>query len=208
MKEECQLFTKGNEENVIAKRAIRLFLERWRRKYGKSVRHWFVTELGEKNDRLHLHGIIFTEKKESEIKERWGYGNIWIGKFVNRKTINYVTKYMTKLDEKHKEYKAIILTSAGIGKGYIKSKNAERNKYKKEKTIEYYETREGVRLGLPIYYRNKIYSEEEREKLWIEKLDKGEIYIGGEKVKSRKPKQIIKMREYYREKSIKRGYVS
>ena len=128
MKEEYELFTKGNEENVIAKRAVRLFLERWRKKYKKSVRHWFVTELGEKNDRLHLHGIIFTEKSEEEIKERWGYGNIWIGKFVNRKTINYITKYMTKLDEKHKEYKAIILTSAGIGSRYAKSEDAKKRK--------------------------------------------------------------------------------
>lgn len=40
-------------------RAVRLFLERYRKKYKKSVRHWFVTELGEDHGRLHLHGILF-----------------------------------------------------------------------------------------------------------------------------------------------------
>ena len=34
---------------------------------------------------------------------------------------------------------------------------------------EYYRLPNGVELPLPEYYRKKIYSEEEREKLWIEK---------------------------------------
>ena len=45
-------------ENETAKTAIRLFLERWRKKYGRSTKHWFITELGHDNtERLHLHGI-------------------------------------------------------------------------------------------------------------------------------------------------------
>lgn len=40
-------------------RAIRLFVERYRKVYGHSLRHWFVTELGGENARLHLHGVIF-----------------------------------------------------------------------------------------------------------------------------------------------------
>ena len=35
---------------------------------------------------------------------------------------------------------------------------------------------------MPIYYRNKIYSEEEREKLWIQKLNSNTRYILGEKI--------------------------
>ena len=62
------------------------------------------------------------------------------------------------------------MTSAGIGKGYIKRFDAEQNKYVKGKTKEYYKTKQGIKLGLPIYYKNKIYSEEEREKLWIKNL--------------------------------------
>ena len=57
-----------------------------------------------------------------------------------------------------------------MGKGYLKSKNKERNTYKEdEETDETYRTRQGLKLALPIYYRNYIYNEEEREKLWIEK---------------------------------------
>ena len=41
-------------DNKIAKLAMRRFLERWRKKHGRSVKHWFVTEndsqIGEQKD--------------------------------------------------------------------------------------------------------------------------------------------------------------
>ena len=33
-------------DNAICKRAVRLFCERWRKKTGKSPKHWLITELG------------------------------------------------------------------------------------------------------------------------------------------------------------------
>ena len=36
-------------DNQIATHAVRLFLERWRKKHKTSIRHWLVTELGHKN---------------------------------------------------------------------------------------------------------------------------------------------------------------
>ena len=41
--------------------------------------------------------------------------------------------------------------------------------------------RSGRKINLPDYYKRKIYTEEEREKLWIEKQEKGYRYIMGEK---------------------------
>ena len=60
---------------------------------------------------------------------------------------------------------------------------AKRAKYVPHGTLEEYRGVDGIKRGLPICYRNKIYSEEEREKLWIEKLNKGERWIGGTCVK-------------------------
>ena len=34
----------------------------------------------------------------------------------------------------------------------------------------------------PIYYRNKIFTEEEREKLFLDKIEKGIIYVLGKKI--------------------------
>ena len=92
--------------------------------------------------------------------------------YVNAKTVNYSIKYILKQDADHKEYRAKILTSPGIGSNYTETYNAKTNEYKPDgKTIETYRTKSGHQISMPIYWRNKIYSEEERELLWIQKLD-------------------------------------
>ena len=52
-------------------------------------------------------------KKTEIIQDIWKYGIIWIGQYTNERTINYIMKYITKVDEDHKGFKAVILTSAG-----------------------------------------------------------------------------------------------
>ena len=91
--------------------------------------------------------------------------------YVDEQTVNYITKYITKVDLEHKMYNPKILCSKGIGKGYLKRPDAQNNRYKAGETKEYYKTRSGHKIGLPIYYRNKLYTEEEKEKLWLEKLE-------------------------------------
>ena len=61
--EEVQL--KGYDlDNAIARHAVRKFNERWRKRYGKAIRHWLVTELGHNGtENIHIHGIIWTDKK-------------------------------------------------------------------------------------------------------------------------------------------------
>lgn len=200
-------------DNEIAKQATRKFLERWRKKYKKSVRHWLVTELGHENtENIHMHGILWTDEKIETIAKIWKYGYIYPRKeeqrgYVNEQTVNYITKYINKIDEIHKEYKPKILTSAGIGKGYLERSDSNRNKYKKGETKEGYKTRTGHEVALPIYWRNKIYTEEEKEKLWIEKLDKEERWVMGEKIDiSKGEEQYNKVREYYRKKNKRLGY--
>lgn len=194
--------------NEVATIAVRRFLERWRKKYKKSVKHWLITELGQKKtERIHLHGIIFTSEKNEVIEEKWMYGNVYIGEYVNEKTIGYITKYLSKTDEKHKEYKGIVLTSPGIGKGYMERKDWENNKYRIGKTEEVYITRNGLKLAMPIYLRNKIYTEDEREKLWLEKLDKQIRYINGVKIDVSKGDEIyFKRLAVEREKNKRLGY--
>lgn len=168
-------------ENNIAKYAMRHFLEKCRKKNKKSLRHWMVTELGqESTENIHLHGIIWTDDVEL-IKEKWNYGHVFIGTHVSEQTVNYIVKYVNKCDEKHRYYKSKVLTSAGIGKGYELSHNGKMNTYKEGKTNEAYVTRTGHKMALPTYYRNKIYSEKEREALWIEKLNKNVRYVLGVK---------------------------
>ena len=179
-----EIDTDGYErENDIATLAVRRFLERWRKKYKVSVRHWLITELGGgRYEHLHIHGIIFTDEVE-DIKKIWGYGFVYIGRYVNNKTINYIAKYVNKVDELHKEYMPKVLASKGIGSAYIKRMDAKGNRYKEEgETRETYVTREGTELALPTYYRNLLYNEEEKERLWIQKLDKMKRYVLGQEI--------------------------
>lgn len=172
-------YSLSTEEDYI-KKMVRLFLERIRKQTKKSVKHWFTTERGENNtERYHLHGLIWGDVNGELTKALWQYGFVFIGQYVNEKTTNYITKYITKLDKKHKDFTPITLCSAGIGKGYLNRSDSELNRYREKKTIETYRLRNGTKINLPIYYRNKIYTEEEREKLFLEKIEKGKVWICG-----------------------------
>lgn len=186
-------------DNAIATLAVRRFTERWRKKYKKTIRHWLVTELGHGNtEHLHLHGVLWCGKDDKtdireimdEVEKIWSYGWVWKGKeyrgrlqnYVNEKTAGYIGKYMLKVDQKHKEYKSIILCSKGIGRGYVDSANKENNVYKGTDTRDWYISSDRRKMSLPIYYRNYIYTEEQREELWIQKLDKEKRYVLGKEI--------------------------
>lgn len=194
--------------NEIATLAIRRFLERWRKKFKKSVRHWLVTELGQNNtERVHLHGLLWTEESKEVIEDRWQYGNIWIGEYVNERTVNYIVKYLSKSDGVHKNYVPKMFVSKGIGSGYITSVNAKRNIFTNVNTNETYVNRKGFKFGLPVYYRNKLYDEEERERLWLQKLDEEVRYVDGVKVDvSENEDEYVAVREEARAKNLRLGY--
>nr|WAE43739.1 MAG: replication initiator protein [Microviridae sp.] len=194
-----------NRDNAIATYSNRHFLERWRKKYKKSLRHWFITELGHgTTEHIHIHGLVWTNQDFETIRKIWNYGFVYPrnyqvkDNYVNIVTINYIIKYVTKLDIKHKYYKPIILTSAGIGN------NAKISEY--EKSEDKYKNKAGYEMQIPMYYRNKIYTETEREQLWLKKLDKEERYINGRKVNANDIELITKLLKQGQAESELKGY--
>lgn len=184
--------------NEIATKAIRLFLERCRKDTKKSVRHWCVTELGEEGDRIHLHGIFFGQKSVELIKKHWKYGFSFIGQYCNSKSINYMTKYMLKVDIKHPEFKQIVLASPGIGSNYTDRLDYlwQKQNYRNI-NVATYTFRNGTKIAMPKYYKNKIFTEKEREIMWINNLNEGLLWIYGEKVKADDWRTIDNLREYW-----------
>lgn len=184
--------------NEIATRALRLFLERVRKDTKKSIRHWCVTELGEEGDRIHLHGIFFGQKSAELIRKHWKYGFVFIGSYCNSRSVNYMTKYMLKVDTKHKTFKQIVLASKGIGSGYFNRLDYlwQKQNYKKIE-VATYTFRNGTKMAMPRYYKNKLFTDKEREKMWINNLNRGLLWIYGEKVKANDWKTIDNLRKYW-----------
>lgn len=208
IKEKNLQLTGYNLDNEIAKIGIRRFLENWRKTHKKSIKHWLITELGQTNsERIHIHGILFTDNI-NDIKNKWKYGMVHIGEYVNEKTINYIVKYVNKTDEKHKYFESKIFCSSGIGNNYLKRIDSKNNKYKGDKTNELYITRSGAKLNLPIYYRNHIYTEKEKELLWLQKLDKEKRYVNGKEIDiSDGEEEYYKVLEQERIKNKRLGYL-
>ena len=137
--EEYKKLCNSEDPNTIATKAMRLMLERCRRKLKHSIKHWFITELGHNGtERIHLHGLVWGIGMDKLVEEKWQNGIVFTGTFVNEKTINYITKYITKTDEYHKEFTGQILCSAGIGHGYTQRADANKHVYKRGETIETY----------------------------------------------------------------------
>ena len=69
----------------------------------KKCKTLCVTELGHNNtERIHIHGIIFSDDIE-RLSRLWKYGNVYVGNYVNEQTVNYIIKYVNKLDKDHHE---------------------------------------------------------------------------------------------------------
>lgn len=150
---------------------IRRFKDRVRKRFSTAKRMWLIQEYGSDYDRVHIHGLIWGMNDE-EIKQTWKHGFTFCGKTIGPQTVNYIVKYCLKADKKRPNWKPKIWCSPGLGKDY----NAKINQYAAEKTKEYYVCPNGAKINLPIYYRNKIYTDEQRENLWIQRLNKNERY--------------------------------
>lgn len=190
--EEICKKTRLKECNAVAGHAVRHMLERWRKDHKKSIKHWLITELGhEGTERIHLHGLLFTdevlefgEMDDNKLRtwKYWKYGSIYVGDYVNERTINYISKYITKIDTDHKGFVGQVLASPGIGKNFIDRLNkihSNEYRYVPRHAIDFYRLPNGIKVKLPSYYKNKLYNEEQREEIWRDFMDKEQISILG-----------------------------
>lgn len=206
-------------EEEVYKKMVKKWREAWRKSKLSKMQYWMANELGgEGTERMHAHGIVWTDENPLNIAMRWRYQ--WNGKMrlagmvdvdierpVTLRAINYIVKYITKIDEKHPHFKSRILNSPGIGNNYINTKAAKLNKYG-DNTDESYILSNGHKVALPIYYRNKIYTEEEREALWVEKIKEDTRFVDGVKIKnaSKNEDKYFRVRHEKRKKNKMMGY--
>lgn len=170
-------------DNDLATIAVRRFLERYRRLYGKSLRHFFVTELGGLNGRIHLHGIIIDCKAgrwspngkfyvdRSIFDSIWKYGFTFLG-WCNSRTINYVTKYITKFDEYHPSFVPKVLTSPAFGKGYVTDVTIRyHQQFNNGNGVWHVTTSNGYQIAIPRYLKLKLFTESQLQKRFFELIE-------------------------------------
>lgn len=159
-------------------RAVRLFLDRMRKRYGKQVRHWFIGEFGSLQGRPHYHGILFNcplrignsvygrhPGQNLELENVWSYGFVFAG-YVNDSTAGYITKYLTK-DLNGKKVRPRVISSFGIGDNYLDTDDALlhfANGYQP------FITNGSYIYALPRYYSNKIYSDVDRQNMALDRF--------------------------------------
>lgn len=198
----------NNDETEIFTKSVRRWLELVRYHTKHQPRHWLIAEKGQNNtERLHIHGIIWDNP---EIVNKWKYGRTDVGWGTNSRTVGYLVKYMLKPDPKHANFKSKILTSRGIGLQYIKGEGKRVNKYDFHDTNENYRLPNGQKVGLPQYFRQKLWSTEEREFLRLMHIYRGKVFINGIELKNNRDGKsywkIKEVREYWQKHYEKLGY--
>ena len=86
--------------------------------------------------RLTTNDSLLTQSLTWLLKNNWIAGYCYNGKYVNEKTINYVSKYLTKLDEVNRDFTGKVLCSKGLGASYVE-RNKKRFEWKGEETKTY-----------------------------------------------------------------------
>lgn len=145
-------------------RAIRLFLDRFRKAYKRPLRHWFVTELGGATERLHFHGFVFDLPcSYEEFSRLWSYGYTDCS-YVTLKRIGYAAKYSSKRNPLVPDYVPRVFASAGLGKAYAEHAGWKSHHLKVDlKDDKHYLIVGGYRYPMPRYYKDKIFDKERRE---------------------------------------------
>lgn len=189
-------------------KAIRLFLDRIRKKYGQQVRHWFVAEFGKKRGRLHYHGILFNiDIGNDELFQLWKYGNTFVG-YANEATAKYIVKYLTKQDTKG-IYPPRVITSKGIGSSWLKTDECRLA----TASLSIFIYVGGRPVAIPRYYIQHMYTEEERDVIsyyhYMEEPEQTQFFIDGRSYDFRTFEYFRKqkLKEYKRQGFLFDGYI-
>jgi hypothetical protein len=148
---------------VLNKNDLQLFIKRMRKKQLQKLRYYAIGEYGSITKRPHYHMIVFNlDKTDRELlvwlSETWGKGQVHRGT-VTSESISYCTKYMVQKAEDF-EVKNFALMSKGIGRQYID----KLKKWHDEDEQRNYAVKEGgKKTRLPRYFRDKIYSQAQKD---------------------------------------------
>lgn len=150
--------------HILVRKHFQDFMKRLRHIEPHKLKYYTVGEYGDKFERPHYHSILFDSVREiEEITEKWEKGNVFKGN-VSLSSIHYVTGYITHKLQKHRKGtpKPFSLMSKGLGSAYIEKRNREAEKWHKRAMDTTVILPGGHKNVLPRYYREKIFTPDER----------------------------------------------
>lgn len=180
--------TKSNYA-TLDKTDFQKFMKRLRKINTRKIRYYAVGEYGTKHWRPHYHAIMFNIDDIDYLQKAWQavepntdiksqIGDIHVGN-VTSNSIAYTAKYIDKekkvpthkRDDRQREFS---LMSNGLGANYLTPQIIKWHKADLKRM--YCVLPDGIKVAMPKYYRDRIFSQEEKDKqrVFLEQLEKKE----------------------------------
>lgn len=142
------------------------YVKKWRSS-GPAIKYYTVGEYGSKYNRPHYHAIVFNAQVE-KIQPAWELGHVYYGT-VTGGSVGYCLKYMCKkgkipMHAKDDRIKEFGLMSKGLGKNYITEAMRKWHLSDMDNRM-YCNLTDGKKISMPRYYKDKIYTEEQRKRI-------------------------------------------
>lgn len=192
-----------NSNPCVSKRDVQLFLKRLRKHYGPGIRHFLNSEYGPETHRPHYHAIIynlpstiFEESKQlvrysggrksffylnDTITSLWGNGNCEFSE-VTKERCGYCAKYFVSRQDVPENYKPNFSLMSkgrrsidGIGGIGYRYSQAIADKVIHSGSISMLSPSSGRPVALPRYYRDCIFTVEEKQRRTQDYLDSYEV---------------------------------
>lgn len=195
---------------TVSSEDVTNFFKRLRRLEQNKISYFLASEYGGRTKRPHYHAIIFNTTHE-KIIIAWALKNQPLGAIhfgdVNGASIGYTLKYMCKPRDQRKHQNHDIelpfqRMSKGLGKNYLTDKMIQWHHQCPNERM-YVNLKDGKKIAMPRYYKQKIYNAEQRGEqkgYWEKKIKeiqelaiaKGEI-IGSKDAYEQYQRDILKM---------------
>lgn len=178
---------------------FQLFIKKLRKCQKRKIKYYMVGEYGEKTKRPHYHAIMFNTPGLNILEECWQYGSVHQGQ-VNAASISYVAQYINKSviipawfnDDREKEFSRM---SKGLGKSFLSK--AMMKYYEADNTRQYVSRSDGVKLAMPRFYKEKLFTDEERVEIAsYQKHLMQELEIDMEDEYNKNPENNVTWNEY------------
>jgi hypothetical protein len=153
----------------LNKRDLQLFFKRLRKRHekGTKIKYYACGEYGGKTYRPHYHIILFGADINF-ISQAWDLGHVHYGT-VNEASVGYTLKYISKnnkipLHQNDDRQKEFSLMSKGLGKNYMSKAMIKWHKNDLDNRF-YVNLTDGKKIAMPRYYKDKIYTDDERKRV-------------------------------------------